>query len=86
MSVIIGQDYVFVTNNRTDFLTLYQMQKLHAGLVVIVPSVTPTRQKELFAAALEHIDQRELVNTVVEVEYADTQILCTEYQLPTQNQ
>jgi hypothetical protein len=49
---------------------------------VIIPNVTPTQQQELFDAALKHIGQREMVNTVVEVEYDGTQIRCSEYPLP----
>ena len=48
MNLILDQDYIFVTNNRTDFIALYGRTKLHAGLVVIVPNVTPALQRELF--------------------------------------
>jgi hypothetical protein len=37
MKLIVEQDYTFVTNNRTDFLALYQRVSLHAGLVIIHP-------------------------------------------------
>jgi predicted nuclease of predicted toxin-antitoxin system len=67
MDIVIERDYTFV---------------LHAGLIVIIPNVTPTQQQELFDAALKHIGQREMVNTVVEVEYDGTQIRCSEYPLP----
>jgi predicted nuclease of predicted toxin-antitoxin system len=83
ISIIVEQGYTFVTNNRSDFLTLHRQQKLHAGLIVIVPQVTPDRQRELFDAALKHIGQRELINTVVEVEYDGTVIRCSEYPLPS---
>jgi hypothetical protein len=36
------EDYTFVTNNRTDFIALYAKEELHAGLVIIVPNVTPS--------------------------------------------
>ena len=39
MALILEQDYTFVTNNRSDFLTLYRGAPLHTGLLVIVPSV-----------------------------------------------
>jgi predicted nuclease of predicted toxin-antitoxin system len=82
MKLIVEQDYTFVTNNRSDFLALYQRVPVHAGLVIIVPNVTPVGQRELFHRVLDHIGQRELVNTVIEVEYRGTEIECREYALP----
>jgi predicted nuclease of predicted toxin-antitoxin system len=82
MAVIREQDYTFVTNNRTDFLALHGKEPLHAGVIVIVPNVTPALQRELFRAALDHIDARDLTNSVVEVKYAGNQITCSEYALP----
>jgi hypothetical protein len=55
---------------------------LHAGVIIIVPSVIPLNQRELFSAALEHIGTRDLTNTVVEVKYAGNRIACSEYALP----
>jgi hypothetical protein len=46
------QDYTFVTNNRTDFLALHGKEPLHAGVIIIVPNVTPALQRELFRAVL----------------------------------
>jgi hypothetical protein len=66
MKLILDQDYTFVTNNRTDFLALYGRTQVHARLVIIVPNVTPTLQRELFHAALSFIGERELINAVVE--------------------
>jgi predicted nuclease of predicted toxin-antitoxin system len=82
MATIRALDYTFVTNNRSDFLALHAREALHAGMIIIVPSVTPVRQRELFNAALEHIGARDLTNTVVEVEYAGNRIMCSEYALP----
>ena len=65
MAAIRAQDYTFVTNNRSDFLALHGQEPLHAGVIIIVPSVTPARQRELFSAALEHVGARDLTNTVV---------------------
>ena len=45
MPKILREDYTFVTNNRTDFMALYAKQELHAGLVIILPSVTPSRHR-----------------------------------------
>ena len=86
MAVIREHDYTFVTNNRSDFLALHGREPLHAGVIIIVPSVTPARQRELFAAALEHIGSRDLTNAVVEVKYAGKRIECSEYPLPEANE
>ena len=85
MAVVREQEYTFVTNNRSDFLGLHRREPLHAGVIIIVPNVTPVRQRELFTVALKHIGTRDLTNTVVEVDYAGNQIVCTEYSLATVN-
>lgn len=82
MATIRQHDYTFVTNNRSDFLVLHGQEPLHAGVIIIVPNVTPVHQRELFRAALEHIGARDLTNTIVEVKYAGNQIACSEYALP----
>ena len=82
MRLILDRDYTFVTNNRADFLALYGRAQLHAGLVIIVPNVTPALQRELFQAALRFIGERELINAVVEVEYRGKEIECRQYPMP----
>ena len=82
IATIREQDYTFVTNNRSDFLDLHRQQPLHPGVIIIVPNVTPLRQRELFSAALKHIGTRDLTNTVVEVKYVGNWIVCSEYALP----
>jgi len=82
MKLILDRDYTLVTNNRTDFLSLYGRTQLHAGLVIIVPNVMPALQRELFQAALRFIGEQELVNAVVEVEYRDMEIECRKYPMP----
>jgi Domain of unknown function (DUF5615) len=82
MATIRQKDYTFVTNNRSDFLVLHQQEPLHAGVIIIVPSVTPARQRELFSAALAHVGLRDLTNTVVEIIYRGIHIECSEYALP----
>ncbi len=81
MTIILEQDYIFVTNNRSDFLALYGGTSVHAGLVVVVPNVKPALQRELFHAVLDHIGQRELVNAVVEADYFGGEIRCRQYPL-----
>ena len=82
MAFIRQHDYTLVTNNRSDFLVLHGQEPLHAGVIVVVPNVTPVHKRELFGAALEHIGARDLTNTVVEVKYAGNRIACSEYALP----
>ena len=82
MRVIREHEYAFVTNNRSDFLDLHEKEPLHAGVIVIVPNVAPSQQRELFSAALKHIGERDLTNTVVEVRFADKHIQVSEYELP----
>jgi len=82
MKLILDRDYTFVTNNRTDFVALYGRTQLNAGLVIIVPNVTPTLQRELFEVALRFINERELITAVVEVEYRGEEIECRQYPMP----
>lgn len=82
MQVIRDEDYVFVTNNRSDFLELYAGEPLHSGLIVIVPNVAPPQQRQLFVAALEYIGARDLTNTGVEVRFVEGGILASEHELP----
>jgi len=82
MITIRREDYTFVTNNRTDFTTLYGKEKLHAGLVIILPNVTPSRQRDLFRAALSHIGKRDLINAVLEVGFVGAKASCQEYSYP----
>lgn len=82
MNRIRIDDYTLVTNNRTDFATLYAKEELHAGLVIILPSVTPSLQRELFRAALSHIGKRDLINVVLEVDLAGATATCRAYSYP----
>ena len=82
MKDILRKEYAFVTNNRTDFLALYRVQDLHAGLIIIVPNVPSVVQEKLFQAALNHVGKRDLVNTVVEVRLENEEVHCEEYPLP----
>ena len=48
-------DYTLVTNNAADLRRLYADLDLHAGLIIVVPNVTPGRQQALFEAVLDHL-------------------------------
>ena len=66
----LEQDYVFVTNNRRDFLKLYMDCEVHSGLIVLVDQVNMALQKRLFAIVLEFIRQlpEDPVNLLIEIE------------------
>jgi predicted nuclease of predicted toxin-antitoxin system len=82
MDTIRAGDYTFVTNNASDFSALYIREQFHAGLVIIVPNVTPARQRDLFRAVLAHTGGRDLINAVVEVDITAGTIICWEYLYP----
>ena len=79
---IIRQDYTFVTNNSTDFRNLYATERLHAGLIIIVPQVRPALQRELFRITLEQIGSEELINQVLEVDLKNDVALFLRYSMP----
>jgi predicted nuclease of predicted toxin-antitoxin system len=79
---IAAEDFTFVTSNARDFRKLYGRQKLHAGLIVIVPQVVPDRQRALFDAVLDQIGLEEPVNEVIEVELDEGAAVITRYELP----
>ncbi|MEX2301681.1 MAG: DUF5615 family PIN-like protein [Bryobacterales bacterium] len=81
MDTVIRRDYVLVTNNRADFLALYRKHPMHPGLVILVPNVTPARQRELFGAVLIHIAERDPINSVIEADFAGDEVRCFEYPL-----
>ncbi len=82
MDTTLESDSTFVTNNRLDFLALYNRAPVHVGLVIILPNVTPLRQRDLFQAALHHIRGCEIINAVLEVEYHGERIECRQHPLP----
>jgi hypothetical protein len=61
--------FVFVTNNRDDFVELIEKVDLHAGLVVLVSQGRRETQKAMFRIALLHVlEIGGLTNRVLEVE------------------
>lgn len=82
MGTIREGEYTFVTNNGVDFSSLYAREELHGGLVIVIPNVTPSRQRDLFSAVLRHINGRDLINAVVEVDLSSGTITCREYAYP----
>lgn len=76
------RDYTLVTNNAVDFRRLYARAAIHAGLVIIVPNVTPALQRALFQAVLVGVRGAVLVNKVIEAGIENDQIAVIEYDLP----
>lgn len=84
MRRVIEGDFTFVTNNAVDFRRLYARQELHAGLVIIVPSVEPARQRALFSSFLGvFVEGASLVNEVVEISFDGEAVVLTRYDLPS---
>ncbi len=79
---IAADELTFVTNNRLDFIRLFSKMDIHAGLIVLVQSVAPRLQRALFTAAIEFLDGREMVNSVIEVMLDRDTVRCVEYPLP----
>ncbi len=80
---ILEGDFVFVTNNATDFRRLYQAQAIHAGLVIIVPQTPPTQQRALFLAAMEEIGpDNGLINEALEVLIDGDEVIFNRYEWP----
>ena len=62
--------FVFVTNNRLDFLKLYKREELHGGLICLnAPHLTMdgAQQRRLFALALSRLPAAEPYNEVLEI-------------------
>ena len=79
---IVKDEFVFVTNNRADFIRLFRKMDLHAGLIRIVPNGVPLVQRALFEAAIQYLSGRELTNSAIEVSLKKKAVVCVEYQLP----
>jgi predicted nuclease of predicted toxin-antitoxin system len=79
---ILEDEYTFVTNNRVDFIRLFQRIEIHTGLIILVPNLVPALQRVLFQAALEYASTGDLVNNVMEVVLEGNTVVCTVYKLP----
>lgn len=65
----VENGFIFVTNNRRDFLKEYAKLDLHSGLIVIVPDTKRADQQRLFGKVLDILSKRndDLVNKLIEV-------------------
>jgi predicted nuclease of predicted toxin-antitoxin system len=67
-SIILREEFVFVTNNGRHFRELLGETDFHPGLVIIVPNERPRIQRELFRLGLKRIESLpSMVNKVVEL-------------------
>jgi len=83
MAPIREGDLTFVTNNAKDFRRLYAQEDIHAGLVILIPNVPPSEQRELFDAALDDLEVSPgLINEALEVGIVEGDIQITRYELP----
>jgi len=77
--VVLREEFVFVTNNALDFRKLMRESELHAGLIVVLPNVTPALQRELFQRALVEASRLpDMINKVVEIDSEQVRV----YELP----
>jgi len=85
MPVIRDEGFVFVTNNARNFLKLYAQEKIHAGLIIIIPGgIVADKQVELFDCALDEIEPLdEIIHKVVEVNLDKSVMI---YDLPSGSQ
>jgi predicted nuclease of predicted toxin-antitoxin system len=69
ISFALQNNYIFVTNNRRDFLREYAKVDLHNGLIVIVADTKRTDQQRLFVKVLDVVTEPndDLVNKLIEV-------------------
>lgn len=81
---IAKDEFTFVTNNRVDFIRLFEKMELHAGLIIIVPNAAPSVQRALFEAAILYLAGKDLINAAIEVTLRDKVVECVEYRLPTE--
>lgn len=83
---IIDEDFTFVTNNAADFRRLYANQKIHAGLVIIIPQVKPATQRQLFDALCDELaGGTEPVNEAIEIRLEDGVAVFERYSLPSED-
>jgi predicted nuclease of predicted toxin-antitoxin system len=76
-------DFVAHQHNARDFRRLYAAERLHAGLVIIIPNVGRTMQQLLFGGAIEELPLvGEPINQVLEVDLDGDEVTLAIYHLP----
>jgi hypothetical protein len=83
MPKIVADGLTFVTNNARDFRKLFAREPIHAGLIIIVPQVTPSLQRELFSLVLSELDSvAALLNEEIEVTIEDGNAVISRFEIP----
>jgi predicted nuclease of predicted toxin-antitoxin system len=83
LKIVEKEDWILVTNNAVEFRGRFQGLEVHPGVVFIIPSAPRAQQIELFSAALDVIGQSpDMVNTALDVTYAEDHIRVNRYALP----
>jgi predicted nuclease of predicted toxin-antitoxin system len=78
-----ARDLILVTNNATDFLSIYSHSDVHPGLVIILPSVPRAAELLLFRAALKMLSgMTDAINQIVQVDLDGTETRVRVYSLP----
>jgi predicted nuclease of predicted toxin-antitoxin system len=68
IALVARNDFVFVTNDRADFLRLFGELGVHNGLIILVPKTVRSEQIRLFNLALDAAEREDnLINRVIEV-------------------
>lgn len=63
------------------FRSCFSKERLHPGLIVIVPNVSPELQCRLFSAVLKFIRGNEPINSVVRVDWDGRTVLLEMFYL-----
>jgi len=83
MLKIVADGLTFVTNNARDFRKLFAREPIHVGLIIIVPQVTPSLQRELFSLVLSELDSvAALLNEAIEVTIEDGAAAISRFEIP----
>lgn len=87
--LVQGQDYVFVTDNASDFRPMYERDQLHPGLAVMPAEFGRDRQQQLAGAIIDWVVRASvkagqvpadfMVNKLVSIDPDGT---CTAQDLP----
>jgi ABC-type transporter lipoprotein component MlaA len=87
MPKVVADGLTFVTNNARDFRKLFARELIHAGLIIIVPQVTPSLQRELFSLVLSELDSvAALLNEAIEVTIEDGTAIISRFEIPQNSQ
>lgn len=83
LKIVTEEDWILVTNNAFEFRGRYQKLEIHPGVVFLIPTVPRLQQIELFAAALDAVEQSpDMVNIALDITYAGDRIRVNRYALP----